>query len=267
MPEELVAEAPSGAPVVFSVGHSTLSAEKFLRVLEHHQIDTLLDVRSHPGSTKWPWFNREEMERWLPAAGYQYLWEPRLGGWRAGHAGHVAQMLPLGVDVSVYTGRGFPKQRIAARLPEDQSVTPVCPQHGYNRKLLTGPCCCPSSQPLWYVCGFYDYSWFMALPEFQEGLAWLAEYSKTHRVAMCCQEGKWFSCHRSMISDALWLVHKVDSQHMPSRNRYHSQTLGNRLERYDPRIVQSLLAGNALATWPRRVRQQQSPFRLTAPPR
>jgi len=228
--------------VVYSVGHSTLAAEDFLRILERNEIDTLLDVRSHPGSTKWPWFNREEMREWLPAAGFRYIWEPRLGGWRGGHEGYISQMLPLGVDVAPYTKRGFPKQRIAARLPEDQSVTPACSRHGYNRKLggMVDNCSCPSEHPIWYVCGFYDYSWFMSLPEFKEGLLWLAAYGQSHRVAMCCQEGRWFSCHRSMISDALWLVRGVDTYHLPSRSKSHSQTIGNRLERYDRRIIESL---------------------------
>jgi uncharacterized protein (DUF488 family) len=45
-------------------------------------LDVLVDVRTAPGSRRHPYVARAEMERWLPAAGVAYQWEPRLGGWR-----------------------------------------------------------------------------------------------------------------------------------------------------------------------------------------
>ena len=45
-------------------------------------VDVLIDVRTAPGSRRHPHVARAEMERWVPAAGVAYQWEPRLGGWR-----------------------------------------------------------------------------------------------------------------------------------------------------------------------------------------
>jgi uncharacterized protein (DUF488 family) len=45
-------------------------------------VESVVDVRTAPGSRRHPQFNREELERWLPAAGLAYRWERRLGGFR-----------------------------------------------------------------------------------------------------------------------------------------------------------------------------------------
>lgn len=39
-------------------------------------------MRRAPGSRRHPHFSRSTLERWLPAAGVGYRWEPLLGGWR-----------------------------------------------------------------------------------------------------------------------------------------------------------------------------------------
>ena len=39
-------------------------------------------MRSYPGSRRNPQYGRHELESWLPAAGVDYTWEPRLGGRR-----------------------------------------------------------------------------------------------------------------------------------------------------------------------------------------
>lgn len=42
----------------------------------------LVDIRTAPGSRRHPHLGRDRLERWLPAAGVAYRWEPRLGGFR-----------------------------------------------------------------------------------------------------------------------------------------------------------------------------------------
>lgn len=42
----------------------------------------VVDVRSVPGSRRFPQFGRAEMQAWLPEAGIGYRWERRLGGFR-----------------------------------------------------------------------------------------------------------------------------------------------------------------------------------------
>ena len=67
--------------MVFTIGHSTLVADAFVALLAEARVERLWDVRSYPTS-RWDWFRRERMEKWLPAAGVEYLWVPALGGRR-----------------------------------------------------------------------------------------------------------------------------------------------------------------------------------------
>ncbi len=67
---------------VFTIGHSTLSLEAFIGLLEEHSIDTLVDVRAFPGSRRFPHFNKENLQAALPAAGMQYKHILALGGRR-----------------------------------------------------------------------------------------------------------------------------------------------------------------------------------------
>lgn len=66
---------------VFTIGHSSLELDAFLRVLVPHEIQIVCDVRSSPGSFRFPQFNREPLEACLDSAGlrYEFLGET-LGG-------------------------------------------------------------------------------------------------------------------------------------------------------------------------------------------
>ncbi len=68
---------------VWTVGHSTRSAEEFVQILLAHGIQLLVDVRSFPGSRRYPQFNRAALAESLAAAGITYKHEPRLGGRRS----------------------------------------------------------------------------------------------------------------------------------------------------------------------------------------
>ena len=71
---------------VWTVGHSTRSAEEFGRILLAHDIKVLVDVRSFPGSRRYPQFNRTALAESLNAIGIEYRHEPRLGGRRTPRA-------------------------------------------------------------------------------------------------------------------------------------------------------------------------------------
>lgn len=71
-------------PMLLTVGHGTLEAEAFSRLLTKAGVQCLVDIRSFPGSRRHPQFNREAMAEWLAEAGVTYRWEPRLGGRRRG---------------------------------------------------------------------------------------------------------------------------------------------------------------------------------------
>jgi uncharacterized protein (DUF488 family) len=65
-----------------TIGHSTRTFEELVEVLRAHSIQTLVDIRSFPMSRRLPHFNREALEKSLPAAGIQYVWIKELGGRR-----------------------------------------------------------------------------------------------------------------------------------------------------------------------------------------
>ena len=68
--------------MIYTIGHSTHSIEIFLGLLIPHQIAALLDVRSFPGSRRWPQFNQSELRASLERAGILYEWCKELGGRR-----------------------------------------------------------------------------------------------------------------------------------------------------------------------------------------
>jgi len=71
---------------VWTVGHSTRSGEEFGQILSAHGIEVLVDVRSFPGSRRYPQFNRAALSESLASIGIKYRHEPRLGGRRTPRA-------------------------------------------------------------------------------------------------------------------------------------------------------------------------------------
>ena len=68
---------------VWTVGHSTRSEEEFGQILLAHGIEVLVDVRSFPGSRRYPQFNKGALAESLASIGINYRHEPRLGGRRS----------------------------------------------------------------------------------------------------------------------------------------------------------------------------------------
>jgi uncharacterized protein (DUF488 family) len=58
---------------VFTIGHSTHSAEAFLALLRLHDVEAVADVRSSPFSRFNPQFNRDPLEQLLKANGIRYV--------------------------------------------------------------------------------------------------------------------------------------------------------------------------------------------------
>jgi len=56
---------------LYTVGHSNRSFEEFLALLREFGIQALADIRSLPGSRKFPHFDRENLERALPWHGLE----------------------------------------------------------------------------------------------------------------------------------------------------------------------------------------------------
>jgi uncharacterized protein (DUF488 family) len=67
---------------IWTIGHSTRSIDTFVSLLEENGIKLLADVRSWPGSKRYPQFNREALAESLNAHGIRYEHFPELGGRR-----------------------------------------------------------------------------------------------------------------------------------------------------------------------------------------
>lgn len=82
--------ATQGRVTIWTIGHSNRSIEKFVDLLQEHNIEALVDVRRFPTS-KIEHFKRERMEQWLPEHRIDYTWLGKeLGGYRRG--GYKAHM-------------------------------------------------------------------------------------------------------------------------------------------------------------------------------
>ena len=67
---------------ICTIGHSTRSFEEFLTMLQSFNIELIADVRSFPGSRKFPQFNKEALEISLPQNNIKYVHIKNLGGRR-----------------------------------------------------------------------------------------------------------------------------------------------------------------------------------------
>ena len=67
---------------IWTIGHSTRSIEDFILLLKQNGIKLLADVRSLPGSKRYPQFNRESLAVSLGTHGIRYEHFPELGGRR-----------------------------------------------------------------------------------------------------------------------------------------------------------------------------------------
>jgi uncharacterized protein (DUF488 family) len=68
--------------LLYTIGHSTRALDDLIETLRAHRIQTLADIRAFPMSRRLPQFNRESLEKSLPAEGIRYVWMKGLGGYR-----------------------------------------------------------------------------------------------------------------------------------------------------------------------------------------
>ena len=68
-------------PIIYTIGHSNHTWERFAELLAPYEINLLVDVRSHPRSRFAPWSNHNRIECNLARIGVEYLWKgDSLGG-------------------------------------------------------------------------------------------------------------------------------------------------------------------------------------------
>lgn len=67
---------------IWTIGHSTRSLDEFIAMLKAFQIELVADIRSFPGSRRYPHFNKEALEISLPQNKLKYIHLRDLGGRR-----------------------------------------------------------------------------------------------------------------------------------------------------------------------------------------
>ncbi len=67
---------------IYTIGHSTHTLGEFVSMLQSFNIKTLVDVRSLPGSRKYPQFNQDSLAISLSEIGIEYVHLAALGGRR-----------------------------------------------------------------------------------------------------------------------------------------------------------------------------------------
>ncbi|HEY0094364.1 MAG TPA: DUF488 domain-containing protein [Archangium sp.] len=75
-----------GKARIYTVGHSTRTAEELVELLQAHGIQTLVDIRTVPRSRTNPQFNQDTLPRTLAQADIRYVHLARLGGLRRARA-------------------------------------------------------------------------------------------------------------------------------------------------------------------------------------
>lgn len=71
----------AAVPLV-TFGHGLATRDEIAALLRDAGVAAVVDVRTAPGSRRNPDARRELMAEWMPAAGLEYRWEKRLGGFR-----------------------------------------------------------------------------------------------------------------------------------------------------------------------------------------
>lgn len=191
--------------MIFTLGHSTLRLGEINKLAIDSGIDQIWDIRSHPGSSKWPWLNRDALQQFF---GDRYLWEPGLGGWRKDHE-HLQPEFPE-VPLAEYGKSKFPLHRVAKELKNE------------------------SGRPAWTVAGFWDFQFFMTLPEFFAAADHLVAAAKDRNIAIMCSELQWWRCHRAMVADYLG-AHGEEVWHLQPVLTEHE--MSKRLPRYCPQVL------------------------------
>jgi len=67
---------------IWTIGHSTLKIDEFSKILAAFDIKIIADIRGLPGSTRYPHFNKENLEATLSEINIKYFHLKNLGGRR-----------------------------------------------------------------------------------------------------------------------------------------------------------------------------------------
>lgn len=131
--------------------------------------------------------------------------------------------IELLVDVRHYPGSRkspqFNKENMATTLPENGFKYKHIVELGGRRKVDPN-----SKNDAWRLASFRGYADYMETDEFKTALKQLETLATEKRTAIMCAEAVWWSCHRSLISDALkaqgWKVFHIMNQKTATEHPY-----------------------------------------------
>lgn len=68
--------------IIYTIGHSSRSLEEFISMLQSFSVKYLVDIRRFPNSGKYPHFNKQHLELYMPEHNIKYAHIEQLGGRR-----------------------------------------------------------------------------------------------------------------------------------------------------------------------------------------
>ncbi len=74
--------SPAKINTIWTIGHSTRTFSELVTILHSYQIELIADIRSFPGSRRYPHFDKEALEVSLPENNIGYIHIINLGGRR-----------------------------------------------------------------------------------------------------------------------------------------------------------------------------------------
>jgi uncharacterized protein (DUF488 family) len=124
--------------VIFTIGHSTHTADAFVGLLLRHQAEQVADVRTLPRSRRHPHFGAEALAALLDRHGIGYRHFPALGGLRRPRAD------------SVHTAWKHPAFRgYADHMDTEGFAAGIVELSGFARTAATAVMC---AEALWWQC-------------------------------------------------------------------------------------------------------------------
>ena len=124
---------------IWTIGHSTRSLAEFLQLLDVNRIETVADVRSYPGSRRYPQFNAETLSGSLAEHGIGYIALKQLGGGaiQAGFTEHCLAKPLLSRICRLYGNAGV--QGRHRRVGPDRKNKPNSPNVRRSRLVAMSP--------------------------------------------------------------------------------------------------------------------------------
>lgn len=87
----MIGQDEKPARSIWTIGHATRNFDDVAADLNHHGVQTIVDVRSQPHSTRAPDFTKDDLEEHAASAGFGYRWLGRtLGGRPPAEPVHLA---------------------------------------------------------------------------------------------------------------------------------------------------------------------------------